>query len=226
MRVPSSTPAGIATCNERSRCTVPAPRQMRHGLRMVLPAPLQVGQVRLDQEEALLARGLCRRPGRCRRSPPGVLLSSEPVPAHASQATRVGTRSVTLVPENACGEVDLHCLADVGAGPGASATAAPAHDVAEHLVENPAQIAAAEIEALRESAAAIALLERRVAITIISARASDRPSAVIGFVQFLEAGFGLRHRRDCGRDGTASRACDKRASGRRRSRLFATPRVA
>ncbi len=87
-------------------------------------------------------------------------------------------------------EVDFHRLTDVGAGPGAPATAPPTHDVAEHLVEDAAQIALGEIEALRETAATVALLERRVAVTIVGAALLVVLQDVVRLIQFLEFGFG------------------------------------
>ena len=51
-------PAGIATCSVRSRCTVPAPWQIRHGLRITRPWPPQVGQVRSTRKKPCCARTL------------------------------------------------------------------------------------------------------------------------------------------------------------------------
>ena len=100
MRVPSSTPGGIATCSVRSRCTVPAPWQMRHGLRITLPWPPQVGQVRSIRKKPCCARTL-PAPWQVAQVSAARALSSEPVPVQASHATRVGTRRFTLVPVKA-----------------------------------------------------------------------------------------------------------------------------
>ena len=58
MRVPSSTPAGIATCSVRSPCTVPLPWQTLQAFLITRPAPPQVGQVRSTRKKPCCARHL------------------------------------------------------------------------------------------------------------------------------------------------------------------------
>ncbi len=142
MRVPSSTPAGIATCSVRSRCTVPAPWQIRHGLRITRPAPPQVGQVRSTRKKPCCARTL-PAPWQVAQVSAGAFLSSDPVPVQASQTTRVGTRRLTLTPANACTR-SISTAWRMSAPPRGAPAAAPAaaHELAEHLVEDVAQPAA------------------------------------------------------------------------------------
>jgi hypothetical protein len=92
---------------------------------------------------------------------------------------------VQMAPRDAASKKD--------AGPGASAAAAAAtHEVAKHLVENAAEIAAVEVEPLREPSPATALLKRRVTVTIIGAALLIVLQHIVCLVQFLEHGLGLR----------------------------------
>ena len=192
MRVPSSTPAGIATCRLRSRCTVPAPWQTLHGLRITRPRPPQVAQVRSIRKKPCCARTL-PAPLQVGQVSAERLLSSEPDPLQASQATRVATRRSTLVPANASARSISDRLAEIVAGAGTrAATTAAAHEIAEHLIENVVQPAARrEIEAAREAARAAALLEGRVPVAIIGGALLVVLQDVVGLVDLLETPLGL-----------------------------------
>ena len=100
MRVPSSTPAGMATCRVRSPWTVPFPWQTLHAFRMTRPVPPHVGQLRSTRKKPCWARTLPAP-----RHVPHVEFSrdrvSDPVPSQTSHLTRVGTRSCFFTPAKA-----------------------------------------------------------------------------------------------------------------------------
>ena len=142
MRVPSSTPAGIVTCSERSRCTVPAPWQMRHGLRITRPCAAAGRAGALDQEEALLRAHLAGAlAGRAGVAPRARLVFRPGARCTPRRPTRVGTRSVDLGAGERLGQLDLDRLAQMSspARVRPRAAAAAAHEVAEHLVEDVAE---------------------------------------------------------------------------------------
>ena len=70
------------------------------------------------------ARAPCRRRWQVGQVSAARPLSSEPVPLQASQATRVGTRSVDLGAGEGLGQVDFDRLAQIGAACGRAAAAA------------------------------------------------------------------------------------------------------
>ncbi len=156
-------------------------------------APLAAaGRARaFDDEEALLRTDLARPRQVGQASLPDRSPFSEPVPLHASQVTRVGTRNVALAPAKASVR-SISTAARISAPPRAprAAAAAPAADeIAEHLLENIADAAAGEVEPAGATAAA--LLEGRMAEAVIGSALLVVLQHVIGFVHFLELRLGL-----------------------------------
>src|SRR5688572_23477012 len=88
-------------------------------------------------------------------------------------------------------ERDLHVVAQVTAARPALAAAPPAHELAEHLVEDVGEARGGEIEAGR-AAAAVAVLERGVAEAVVGGALLVVLEDVVGFAQLLE--FLLRRR--------------------------------
>src|SRR6218665_3571401 len=89
MRVPSSTPAGIATLSDFSLRVRPEPPQLPQGVLMVCPAPLQVGQVRSTVKNPCCAR---TRPAPRQVSQVSALVPfSAPDPLQGAQPCHVDT---------------------------------------------------------------------------------------------------------------------------------------
>ncbi len=145
MRVPSSTPGGIATCKRalalhRAGAMADLARIADH------PALAAAGRAgALDQEKALLRAHLAgAAAGRAGVRRACLVLR----PGAGARIARHARRhaQVHLGAGERLGQFDLHRLADVVAGaraPGPAAATA-AHEFAEHLVEDVAQAAAAE----------------------------------------------------------------------------------
>ena len=189
MRVPSSTPGGIVTCRLRSRCTVPAPWQILHGLRITRPWPPQVGQVRSTRKKPCCARIL---PAPLQV---GQVSAARCLVGRAGAAARLAGDAgrhaqLRLGAGERLGQVDLDGLADVRARCAGRPPPRRAHEVAEHLVEDVAQPAgAAEVEAA--GAARAALLERRVPETVVGGALLLVLQDVVGLVDLLELRLGL-----------------------------------
>ena len=221
MRVPSSTPAGMLTDSVRSRVTRPAPAQALQGSSMISPRPWQVGQVRSIEKKPWLAR-------------------TRPWPPQVGQAARLGAGLGAGAGAGLAGDrgrhadrgvlagkgllqPDLEIVAQIGAAlaaVGGARAAAPAR-IAEEGIEDVRH----EVGEIRAAAAAAAILEGRMAEAVIGGALLAVLQDLIGLVQFLELGLGRRRRRDCGRDGIASRACGRRSSAPPRCAVLATPRI-
>ena len=173
----------------RSRPTVPTPWQTLHGLRMVRPAPPQVGQVRSTRKKPCCVRNL-PVPLQVEQVSAVRFLSSEPVPVQASHTTRVGTRTFALAPAKASvNSISTAARMSLPARLRPATATAATHELAEHLLEDVAHAAGGlEIEAAAEAALA-ALFERCMAVTVIGGALLVVFQDVVGFVDFLELGF-------------------------------------
>ena len=102
-RDPSSTPAGIWICSECSFSLRPEPAQSVQGSAIVLPLPLQLGQVRATVKKPWLTR-TCPRPPHVLHGTGGDP-SALPEPVQVAQVSSRGIRSVGSAPNAASSNV-------------------------------------------------------------------------------------------------------------------------
>ena len=193
MRVPSSTPAGIATCRRALALHRAGAVADLHGLRITRPGAAAGRAGALDQEEALLRAHLAGALAGGQVSAARAL-SSDPVPLQASQTTRVGTRSVDLGAGEGLGQVDLDAPGGGRAGAGAACGAAARPPMKSPNIwskMSPEAAAAEKSKPPHEPAAAAALLERGVAEAVVGGALLVVLQDVVGLVDFLELGLGL-----------------------------------
>ena len=193
------------------------PWQTRQGLRITRPAPPQVGQVRSTRKNPCWARTL-PAPWQVAQVSAARPLSSEPVPAQASQVTRVGTRSAALTPANASAEVDLDRLADVGPGCAPARRAAPPPMNSPNIWSKMSPSPPPAGSRTRRGPPAAALLEGGMAEAVVGGALLLVLQDVVGLVELLEFAPRPACRPGCGPGGAASPACGRPSSDPPRSR--------